>query len=108
MATLGRDISPFIKRFSSTTVSDDPDLDSELAFPEWIDADRLEEVAQAPWLPSVPEDHQERFRRAYVLLLYIVMYLQGPNVQGIKKDEAEVRQFNTVILSSCISNDSHS
>jgi len=92
-------ISHCIRRLSST-IPDDPDLESELTFPEWVDVDILEEAAQAPWLPSVPDDHEERLRRAYVLLLFIVMYFRGPNAQGIERDEAVMQQLYTVVLSS--------
>lgn len=102
MATPARNISLSIRGFSST-VPNDSDPESVLGFPEWVDANTLEEAAQAPWLPSVPEDHQERLRRAYALLLLIIMYFRGPNAQKVERDEAEIQRLFTVILSSCIS-----
>jgi len=69
---------------------------SEPTLPPWIEL--LELTAQAPWLSSVPEDHKDRLRRSYTLLLQIVMYLTGPNAQGTVRDEAAAQQFLLVIL----------
>lgn len=105
VVTSARNISLLTRSFCSTIPTHNHAA-SEPTLPPWIEL--LESTAQAPWLASVPEDHQDRLRRSYTLLLQIVMYLTGPNAQGAVKDEAEAQQFLLVILSSRICNDSNS
>jgi hypothetical protein len=60
----------------SNTNSEQKDIPPEM----WLTV--LENTANAPWLSLVPQDHEDKLKRAYTLLYQIVLYLGRPQEDG--------------------------
>ncbi|KXN81605.1 hypothetical protein AN958_04399 [Leucoagaricus sp. SymC.cos] len=89
--------STLLTRYSSTASGDNPASESSSEAPEapqdvpWLEL--LESAAKAPWLTSIPPDHQDRLKRSYSLLFYVILYLGRPLSKDPTQAEEATQQF---------------
>jgi len=75
----------------------DPTVAPASSTERWITV--LENTATAPWLNIVPQDHEDKLKRAYTLLFQIVLYLGRP------QEEDKAQQFLVVSVLALLSVD---